>query len=152
VEIFADDRVAERLNDRSQTTVRVFGASALGDVTQICRENRRPIDLECRDCKLDKNFRTIPTQRLDFNQFSEQRAFASLQIMSQSLSMSLANSRWDNQLGQLLADRFSTRKAKHPLRRRIEFAHAPGRVHPDDAIERRVKENAIERLQRCSWI
>src|SRR2546426_6532173 len=32
VEILADDRVTERLNDRSQTTVRIFGASALGDV------------------------------------------------------------------------------------------------------------------------
>src|SRR5205823_13108082 len=33
VEILADDRITKRLNDRSQTTVRIFGASALGDVT-----------------------------------------------------------------------------------------------------------------------
>src|SRR5439155_14310856 len=32
VEIFADDRVTKRLNDRRQTTVRIFGAPALGDV------------------------------------------------------------------------------------------------------------------------
>src|SRR5436309_4889043 len=151
IEIFADDRVAERLNDCSQTTIRFFGASALGDVAQICRENRRPIDLECRDSKLHPNLCTIPTQRLDLNQFSEQRAFASLQIMGQPLSMSFANPRWDNQFGQLLPDRFSARKAKHPLGRRIELPHPPGRVHGDDAIEGRVKEDAIERLQRCSW-
>ena len=65
--------------------------------------------------------------------------------------MPLASSRRDNQFGQLLPDRFSARKAKHPLGRRIELPHPPGRVHGDDAIEGRVKEDAIERLQRCSW-
>src|SRR6266480_1346201 len=143
IEIFADDRVTERLNDRSQTTVRILGASALSDVAQICRENRRPIDLECRDGKLHENLCTIPTQCLDFDQLSEQWAFASLQIMSQPFSMPLANSRGKNQLGQLLANRFSTRKTEHPFRRRVEFAHTPSRVHRDDAIERRVEEDAI---------
>ena len=65
--------------------------------------------------------------------------------------MSLAKSRRDNQVGQLLANRFSARKAEYPLRRRVEFADAPGRVHRDDAIERRVEESATESLQRCSW-
>src|SRR6266480_2485319 len=116
------------------------------------RENWRSIDLKRRDGKLHQNLRTIPTQCLDFDHLSEQRTFAGFQIMSQPLSMSLSNFRGDNQFGQLLANRFSTRKAEYSFRRRVEFEHVPGRVHHNDAIERRIEEGAIEHRQLCSWI
>ena len=61
--------------------------------------------------------------------------------MSQPLSMSLAKSRRDNQVGQFFPNCFSTRKAEYPFGRWIEFPHATRRVHRDDAIERRVEES-----------
>src|SRR5262249_40876692 len=110
------------------------------------------LDFDYRDGKLHPNLFTVPAQGFDFNQLSKQWAFASLQITSEPLSMPFAISRWDNQLSQLLADCFITRKAKDALCSWIEFSHAPRGVHGDDAIERRIKKDTIKGLQRCGRI
>src|SRR4029453_13321225 len=151
IEIDTYDRVSGGPNDRSQAAVSFFGALLLGDVAEVGRKNWRPIDLSCVDRKRHQNLGTIPAQGRDFDQLSQQWALASFQIVSQPLSMSLAKSRRANQAGQFLANRFSARKTEYPLGGRVEFADAPGRVHRDDAIERRVEESATESLQRCSW-
>ena len=115
IEIYAYDRVTGGLNDRSEAAVSVFDAFLLRDVAQIRSKNWRPIDLGCADGKRHQNLGTIPAQGRDFDQSSQQRALASFQIVSQPLPMSLAKSRRDNQVGQLLANRFGTRKAEYPL-------------------------------------
>src|SRR6266567_4025554 len=151
IEIDAYDRVTGGLNDRSQPAVSVFDAFLLGDVAQIRRKNWRPIDVGCADGKRHQNLGTIPAQGRDFDQPSEQRAFASFQIVSQALSMSLAKSRGNNQTGQHFPNNLITPKSEYTLGRRVEFPHASSRVHRDNAIERRIEESATESLQRCSW-
>src|SRR4029450_3287947 len=91
IEIDTYDRVTGGLNDRSQAAVSFFGALLLGDVAQVGRKNWRPIDLSCVDRKRHQNLGTIPAQGRDFDQSSQQRALASFQISSQTLSMPLAH-------------------------------------------------------------
>ena len=61
--------------------------------------------------------------------------------------MLLAHAHWNDQFGQLFANSFLPPKTKHALGGRIKFEDPTLCVHGDDAIERGIKNAAIQHFE-----
>jgi hypothetical protein len=61
--------------------------------------------------------------------------------------MSVAHPFGNNEFGQFAPNRFGARETENVLGREVELAYPAGRIHRDDAIERRIKDGTIERLE-----
>ena len=93
VEVFANNRVAGRLNDRRQLPARFFAAFAIRDVAQIGGKNRRVVDLDRGDGQFDQNFRTIFANADDFDPLADDRPFSGLEIFREAATVLFAQTR-----------------------------------------------------------